>query len=117
LNSLAANRAATWAKRNGAIEAFVRALYSREFAAGADISAVDLLVSCAPEANLDPRELPDALQRQEIKDSLRRATDRAWERGVRGVPSLLVDGVVFYGDDRLEDATEHVAASSRPPAA
>jgi 2-hydroxychromene-2-carboxylate isomerase len=30
--------------------------------------------------------------------------DAAWEAGVRGVPTVLVDGTPFFGDDRLEEA-------------
>jgi len=44
-----------------------------------------------------------------VKGALREATDRAAELGVRGVPSLVVDEEVFWGDDRLEEA---VAAAS-----
>ena len=31
-------------------------------------------------------------------------TDRAQRAGIFGSPSFIVDGEVFWGDDRLEDA-------------
>jgi 2-hydroxychromene-2-carboxylate isomerase len=39
-----------------------------------------------------------------VKDRLRAYTDEALERGIGGVPTVVVDGELFWGDDRLEDA-------------
>ena len=103
-NALAADRAAVWAKREGAGEAFILALYRRQFQHGADITAPEVLGAAAAEAELDAGELPEAIQRPEIKDALRQATDTAWELGVRGVPSLAIGEAVYYGDDKLEEA-------------
>ncbi|HYH61725.1 MAG TPA: DsbA family protein, partial [Solirubrobacterales bacterium] len=36
-------------------------------------------------------------------------TDEAAEAGVIGVPAVAVEGEVFWGDDRLEDAAERAA--------
>jgi 2-hydroxychromene-2-carboxylate isomerase len=44
-----------------------------------------------------------------VKDALREATDRAGDLGVEGVPAVVVDGEVFWGDDRLEEAVEAAA--------
>lgn len=40
------------------------------------------------------------------KDALRAQTEDAIEAGLFGAPSFIVDGEVFWGDDRLEDALE-----------
>jgi 2-hydroxychromene-2-carboxylate isomerase len=40
---------------------------------------------------------------------LHAATDEAAERGVVGVPSVLVGETVFWGDDRLEEAAAAMA--------
>jgi 2-hydroxychromene-2-carboxylate isomerase len=44
------------------------------------------------------------IELQSTKDRVRAATEEAYERGVRGVPSVVVGDEVFWGDDRLEDA-------------
>jgi 2-hydroxychromene-2-carboxylate isomerase len=108
-NSLAAGRAAIWAKSQGALQQFARAVYRRHFAEAADIADLEVLAAAAEEVGLDPVQLRDAVQRQEIKDSLRRATDGAWDAGVRGVPSIRVADRIFYGDDKLEDAAAELA--------
>jgi 2-hydroxychromene-2-carboxylate isomerase len=110
-NALAADRAAIWAKQQGVGEPFALALYRRQFAAGADISRPEVLAAAAADAGLDPVTLLDAIQRTELKDALRLATDEAWELGVRGVPTATVDGSIFYGDDELEAAAIRAAAA------
>lgn len=103
-NALAADRAAIWARQQVALEPFVRALFRRQFAEGADISSKEVLASAGAEAGVDPAELLEAIQRPEIKLALRQATEEAWELGVRGVPSVSVAGTIFFGDDQLEAA-------------
>jgi 2-hydroxychromene-2-carboxylate isomerase len=107
-NALAAMRAATWAKAEGRLGAFAQAVYHAEFVAGRDPADLDVLAACADEAGLDGRELADAIRRPAIKEALRAATTAAWEAGVRGVPTLVARGVVYFGDDQLEIAAEEM---------
>jgi 2-hydroxychromene-2-carboxylate isomerase len=109
-NSLAADRAALWAGEQGKLEPFARAVFRREFTLGHDIADVDVLHAAADDVGLDPQELIAAIQRPEIKQALREATDEAWNLGVRGVPSVGIAGRIFFGDDRLEQAAAALAA-------
>lgn len=108
-NGLQAMRAAIWAKEQGRVSEFARAVYRAQFVRGEDPAEVQLLASCAEQVGLDGRELTGAIQQPEIKDKLREATAAAWDVGVRGVPSLTVGKVVYYGDDQLELAAEAAA--------
>ncbi len=101
-NGLVAMRCATWACEQGRGEAFARVVFDRQFAAGADISDLDVLLACAGDAGLDAEALRAALELPVLKEALREATDRAWGEGVRGVPTLRVGELLFYGDDQLE---------------
>ena len=112
-NSLAADRAALWAVEQGMGENFIRALYREEFARGADIESADTLGTAASSAGLDPGELLEAIQRPEVKDALRHATERAWELGVQGVPTIQVGEAIFYGDDQLEAAASAQSIARR----
>ena len=107
LNSLAPMRAAVHAERQGAGEAFARAVFEREFAHGEDISDVALLDEIARNVGIDGTR--EAVADPEIKQALREATEQAWERGVQGVPTLEVGGRLFFGDDRLEEAAGAIA--------
>jgi 2-hydroxychromene-2-carboxylate isomerase len=105
-NALAAMRAATWAKEEGRLEEFTKAVYAAEFVRGEDPADVGLLAACAEEVGLDPDALREAIHHQAIKDKLRQATTAAWTAGVSGVPTLIADGILYYGDDQLELAAE-----------
>jgi 2-hydroxychromene-2-carboxylate isomerase len=103
-NGLAAMRAATWAKRLGRLREFATAAYRSAFVDGRDLADPEVVAMAAAEAGLPADELPGAIADPDVKDELRRATDAAWESGVRGVPTLRAGSVLYYGDDRLEEA-------------
>jgi 2-hydroxychromene-2-carboxylate isomerase len=110
-NMLVAMRAATFAKEIGRAVSFSLAAFRQAFAAGRDLSLPDNVFIAAASSELHPRSLETAINRQAIKDRLREATERAGDLGVFGVPTVVVNGEVFWGDDRLGDAAEAAAAS------
>jgi 2-hydroxychromene-2-carboxylate isomerase len=107
-NSLQAMRAATFAQQIGRTVAFSLAAFRQAFAGGRDLSEVDNVVIAAAACELHPKALLKAIETQSVKDRLREATAEAYERGVRGVPTVAVGDRVFWGDDRLEDAAAAV---------
>lgn len=113
-DGLVAMRCATWACEQGMGEAFARAVFERQFVEGADIAELDVLLGCAGDVGLDVETLGSALPTPALKESLREATDCAWEEGVRGVPSLRIGQVLFCGDDQLELAAEALRKRGEP---
>jgi 2-hydroxychromene-2-carboxylate isomerase len=103
-NTLFAMRAATFAKQGGRTVAFSLAAFRQAFAAGRDLSIEDNVLIAGAAAELHPRAVLKAAQTDAVKAALRRATDRAGDVGVNGVPSVVVGDRVFWGDDRLEEA-------------
>jgi 2-hydroxychromene-2-carboxylate isomerase len=108
-NTLLAMRAATFAKQTGRTVSFALAGFRQAFAAGRDLSEPDNVLVAAAACELHPKAVEKAVGTDGVKGALREATDRAAELGVVGVPSLVVDGEVFWGDDKLDEA---VAAAS-----
>jgi 2-hydroxychromene-2-carboxylate isomerase len=111
-NMLTAMRAAIFAKQTGRTVSFSLAAFRQAFAAGRDLSDPDNVAIAAAACELHPRALLKAVQTDLVKDALRESTERAGELGVRGVPSLLVGGEVFWGDDRLEQGVEAAGRTS-----
>jgi len=109
-NTLVAMRAATYAKELGRAVAFSLAAFRQAFAGGRDLSDPDNVVLAAAATELHPRAVIAAVERDPVKRALRDATERAGDLGVRGIPSVVVDGEVFWGDDRLADAAERAAS-------
>lgn len=108
-NTLFAMRAATFAKQTGRTVAFALAAFRQAFAAGRDLTDPDNVLIAAAACELHPRAVEKAATTDGVKGALREATEEAAELGVFGVPSLVVGGEVFWGDDRVEEA---VAAAS-----
>ncbi|GAU81537.1 2-hydroxychromene-2-carboxylate isomerase [Bosea sp. BIWAKO-01] len=60
----------------------------------------------------DPATL-DRIGEQPVKDALRLATEEAVAAGIFGVPSLLIDGGIFWGVDAMSMARDYLAAPER----
>ncbi len=106
-------RTATYAKEIGRAVAFSLAAFRQAFAAGRDLTEPDNVLLAAAASELHPRAMLAAVDRDSVKRTLREATDRAGDRGVRGVPSVLVGDEVFWGDDRLDEAAAAAADRRR----
>jgi 2-hydroxychromene-2-carboxylate isomerase len=83
--------------------AFVRAVYSAEFAQGQNIADDAVLVTCLTAAGL-PEDTLSQTQDSRIKAALKKQSDIAQAKGLFGAPSFLVGDELFWGDDRLDDA-------------
>jgi len=89
-----------------------RELFRTMFVDGRPLSELEAVLDSAERAGLDRAQVREGIERPEIKDALRDATDAALERGVTGVPTVAVGDQLFWGDDRLEDAAAAMARSS-----
>jgi 2-hydroxychromene-2-carboxylate isomerase len=68
----------------------------------ADLDDSATLVKIANDAGLDGQALIEAQKDPEIDKAYVANTDEAIERQIFGSPTYVVDGDVFYGQDRLE---------------
>ena len=99
-----ANQVATVGVNEGWVEAYTRATYERWFDAGQPAGEEPNLSSSLQEIGCDPVEVLAAARSESIANALAAATEEAMALGVFGSPTFVVDGEVFWGDDRLEDA-------------
>ena len=102
-------RVAVWAQQIGRTVAFSLAAFRQAFAGGKDLSDMDYVLMAAAACELHPNAVLKAIETQSVKDRLREVTQEAYERGVRGVPTIAVGDELFWGDDRLEDAAAALA--------
>ena len=103
-NTLKAMRAAVFAQQAGRAVAYSLAAFRQAFAAGRDLADLDNVLIAAAACELHPNAVLKGIELQSTKDRLKQATQDAYDRGVRGVPSVAVGDEVFWGDDRLEEA-------------
>ncbi len=103
VNSVRAMRAAYVALDRGLLPAWARAVFEAYWGDLSDISQLDVLRSLADDVGLDADELLEQIERPEVKQRLRDATDELIERGGFGSPTIFVDETdMYFGNDRLE---------------
>ena len=110
-NGLLAARVALAGADEGWIGDFSRGVMTANFAEDREISDPAVIRGILENLQLDADTILARAHSPEIKEALRRQTDRAGEIGLFGAPSFVTpDGELFWGNDRLEDALAWVAA-------
>ena len=99
-----ANLVATLAAEEGWVEDYVRVTYRRWFENGQPAGEEPNLSESLAEIGRDPEYVVSQAQSEKIENALAAETDNAMGLGVFGSPTFVVDGDVFWGDDRLDDA-------------
>jgi 2-hydroxychromene-2-carboxylate isomerase len=101
--------------------ALVDALFRATWAESVDVSDPEAVACIADSAGLDGAAAVRDAETPEAKQRLRRQTDEAIAAGVFGVPTLIVDGELFFGYDdhvwverflRGEDPLDREAAAA-----
>lgn len=101
-NSVLAARVACCA--GPAIGPVMRAIFSANFAEDLDIADPGVLRAAIDSAGGDGGRILEQAQTAEVKARLRANTAEAQRLGIFGAPDFLVNGELFFGQDRLEDA-------------
>jgi 2-hydroxychromene-2-carboxylate isomerase len=112
-NYLTAMLAATYAFAEGRGRQFALNGFRNAFQRGLELSERERVLETGTQVGLDRAGLDAAIDDSHTKAALRTATDRARELGVFGVPTVAIDGELFWGDDRLEQAADHLQAVTR----
>ena len=84
--------ACLWAQEQGRLRAFKHALYEAFFCEGEDIATDAEIARAADRAGLDPQEAVAAAYWPALGSRLREIRQHAEAAGIRGVPSVLVEG-------------------------
>ena len=83
---------------------FVRAVFRANFAEDREIGEAAEIRAILDSLGLPGADLVERARAPENKQRLREQTQRARDLGIFGAPSFVVDGELFWGNDRLEDA-------------
>ncbi len=102
-NGLLAARLAVGCAGEDWLPELVRCVYSANFGEDRDIAEAGVLGAIL-ESLGQPRALLDRAHEAGAKQELRAQTERAAARGIFGAPSFVVNGELFWGNDRLEEA-------------
>lgn len=91
-------------------------VFRANFAEDREIQSEEVVRDLLRVQDLDADALIAQARQESTKEALRKQVDRARALGIFGAPTFMVDGEMFWGNDRLEDALAW-AARSRPAGA
>ena len=111
--SLKPLRAALLASDERQLRAVSRELFKAMFVEGQHLADAEAVLDAAERAGMDRARVREGIELEETKERLRDQTDDALAQGVTGVPTVAIDGELFWGDDRLEEAAAALTGRSR----
>ena len=79
-------------------------MFRANFAEDREIQSEDVVRDLLRAQDLDADALIAQARQESTKEALRKQVDRARALGIFGAPTFMVDGEMFWGNDRLEDA-------------
>lgn len=83
----------------------IRRIFDDLWTTGQDAADPERVSGLCSELGVDPAMLGSS----EVKNALRRNTEEATAQGVFGVPTLLIDGELFWGADAIDFAKAFLA--------
>jgi 2-hydroxychromene-2-carboxylate isomerase len=112
-NGLNAARIAFVAQDEPWVGDFVRAVYRANYVLGEDIAEPQIIEQVLSRLGRDAETVIASSKAAAAKEAFRLQNERAVALGIFGAPSFVVDGELFWGDDRLEQAIAWASASAR----
>ena len=101
VNTLALMRGAAAAQIDGVFDKYHPAMFKAMWVDGRNLNDIKEVVAVLTAAGIDAQKFGQRLQDQDVKDRLKATSDEAVARGVFGAPTLFVDDMMFFGNDRL----------------
>jgi len=99
-----ANQIAILGMEEGWGQRYVMETYRLWFQEGLPAGEDPNLSRSTEDVGQDPEDVLARAQTSEMEAALASATDEARQAGIFGAPSFIVDGELFWGDDRVHDA-------------
>ena len=93
----------------GLLREFSLAAYRHGLGLGQDLTDIDVVLEAADEAGADRAAVREGIGRADVEARLRGVTDDARQLGVTGIPTVCVDGTLYWGNDRLTAAAVALA--------
>jgi 2-hydroxychromene-2-carboxylate isomerase len=96
-----AMRGAIWALSTNQIDAYNQAMFTAAWVDGKDLSDHNVFADILEGAGINSAAVLEASADSEMKSALIQSTEEAVKLGIFGAPSMVVDGEMFFGQDRL----------------
>jgi len=81
---------------------YIDSLMTSYWVGGQNFAKPDVLASCAAKAGVGEEKVTQALNDDATLEASRQEAEQAVSQGIFGVPSFVVDGDLYWGNDRLD---------------
>ena len=71
-----------------------------------DVSKEEILIKLLKKCNIDVNKFLEGIKESKIKDKLKFVTQEAYDINIFGAPTFVINGKIFWGQDRLEFALD-----------
>lgn len=110
------NRGTFFAARQGATRDYVNFIFHRIWGEGGKMDDTDMLHDVAQRLGWDPVAFLAFVESPEPERLLSDATVAAHRLGVFGVPTIMIDEEMWWGNDRIDFVEEYLAARAESDA-
>lgn len=108
INTLPLMRGAHAARKMECFDQYCDAIFSGIWQKGKNLGDNDVITNTLEENDINANELLTLIQSPAIKESLLVQTQEAIDRELFGVPTLFLEGEMFFGQDRLDFLEERL---------
>ena len=92
------------AEDDGMANNYIDKIFEAMWVSGLNLNDQDVIDKILKNLQINPKTFSLRILNQNIKDDLKKRTQEAYEKGVFGAPTFLVNNKIFWGQDRLEYA-------------
>lgn len=106
---LPSNKGAFYAIDRGQATEYVARMWHATFGSGGHIGSEDVLRQVASDLGWDADDFLNFIRSEDAASRFEDSSQKAHERGVFGVPMMMVGDEMWWGNDRLDFLEEHLA--------
>ena len=92
------------AEEDGIANNYIDKIFEAMWVSGINLNDQQVVDKTLKNLQINPKTFSLRLSNQNLKDELRKRTQEAYEKGVFGAPTFVVNNKIFWGQDRLEYA-------------
>ena len=102
VNTLYLMRGAVYAKNEGILDKYNKAMFEAIWVNNINLSDPKNIVKILEDNGFSSKKFLEAVENNKIKEQLKSTTSNAVNLGMFGVPSFIVNGQLFFGQDRMQ---------------
>ena len=106
INTLQLMRAATGLLNKSNFDSFINTIFKAIWIDGLNMGDEMVLQKVLPDNNFNSHDIFKLASTDSVKEILIENTDSAVKRGLFGVPTIFINGEMFFGQDRLDFVEE-----------